>query len=100
MLFTLSLFALVLAGVSQAIPAPSSNASTPAFSSSAVFTNSTKISSSVLPAQSTAVARNGNASARLSASNFTDVAPSFNATATLHAITQLSMRVLLLIWVL
>jgi hypothetical protein len=99
MLFSSTLFALFLAGVSQAAPAPSSNVSTPAISSSVILTTSTKSASSVLPTQSTAAA-NGTASAKFSASNFTDVAPSINPNATLDEITKSGMRVPLLTWVL
>ena len=100
MLFSSTLFALFLAGVSQAAPAPSSSASALAIPSSAALTNSTQTSSSVLPAQSTAAAQNGTASAKFSASNFTDVAPSINPNATLNALIKPGMRVPLLTWVL
>jgi len=100
MLFSSTLFALVLAGVSQAVPAPSINATTTAIPSSVHSTTSTKISSSVPPAQSTAVAKNGTATAKLTTSNFTDVAPHVNANVTFDALIKPGMMVPLRIWVL
>jgi hypothetical protein len=91
MLLYPNLFILFLAGASQAAPAPPSTGSAPSIPSS-LYTNPTKISSSVVLAQTTAAAKNSTVSASFNGSNYTDEAPSINPNATLHSLTKPGMK--------
>ncbi|KAH8761280.1 hypothetical protein BGZ57DRAFT_904923 [Hyaloscypha finlandica] len=78
MFFSTTLVTLLLAGLSQTAPTSSNTTSTV----------STSTSSTVLPAQSTTAPQNNTATAKFSASNFTDVKPTINPNITIQSLTK------------